>query len=135
MKAKIIPEPKRVLLWNCPQGSEDYGKVEALCQEYGLDLRPLSGADAGKTVGFLCGFRGARDTAALLYLDEATYPPAIILCGLARNQVNGFVDKLNASGAHLPLKALVTIHNRDWMLSQLLEELARERTAWEGKEL
>lgn len=135
MKAKIIPEPKRALLWNCPQGSEDYQKVADLCARYGLELTALTGADAGKTVGFLCGFRGASQTAALLYLEESAYPPAIILCGLPRDQVSSFVDQLNDTGAHLPLKALVTIHNREWMLSQLLEELARERKEWEGKEV
>ncbi len=135
MKAKIIPEPKRALLWNCPAGSDDYHKAEALCARYGLEVLALSGADVGKTVGFLCGFRGANQAATLEYLEDSAYPPAILLCGLERGQVSGFVDQLNAAGANFPLKALVTIHNREWRLSQLLEELARERKEWEGKEV
>lgn len=135
MKAKIIPEPKRVLLWNCSPGSDQYIQLEELCRRYGLEPKAVGGMDAGKTVGFLCGFRGASQAAALLALADDAYPPALILCGLEREKVSEFVDKVNDCGMQIPLKAMVTIHNRDWMLSQLLEELVRERKEWEGKEV
>lgn len=132
MKAKIIPEPKCVLLWNCDPSQPGYDKLRQLCRQAGLEVKHVSGGDAGKTVGLLCGFRGAPQTSALLLLDDAAYPPAIIFCGVPQNQLSALVDRVNATGLKFPLKAMVTIHNRDWMLAHLLDELTRERTALEG---
>lgn len=133
MKAKIIPEPKCVLLWNCDKSQPGYEKLTALCARYGLEMKHVNGGDVGKTVGFLCGFRGARDTNHLLILDDAAYPPTLILCGLPANRIDRFVDEVNATGVKFPLKAMVTIHNREWMLSALLDELVRERNALGGQ--
>lgn len=129
MKAKIIAEPKTVLLWNCQEQFEPLAK---LCRQYGLEPKAVTGGDAGKTIGFLCGFRSASQLATLLYLDNGAYPPAMVISGLERGKVSGFVDAVNRVGS-VPLKALVTLQNRDWTLAALLAELMEEHTLLGGK--
>ena len=44
-------------------------------------------------------------------------------------QLNAVLDALREAGVHVPLKAVVTKHNKTWSVLALLEELQREREA------
>ena len=62
--------------------------------------------------------RGVRADAQLLLMSNFTSP-----------QLNAVLDALREAGVHVPLKAVVTKHNKTWSVLALLEELQREREA------
>lgn len=132
MKAHIFKEPRTLLLWNFGPQRPGWEKVNQAAQKRGIRVCLVTGRDVGRTVGALCGFPGAGQGGGLLVLDDQAYPPAAIVSGLG-NGIDSFVDDLNASGADLPLKAMVTLTSRDWTLAFLLEELMREHQALQGQ--
>ncbi len=129
MKARIRPVSPCALVWNYTEAEPGWPALAAACQAAGLELKPVDGSQAGCTVGFLCGIPGASAAATLQYLDSAAYPAALILNGLDRKQLDGFLRQLREGGVTIPLKAMVTPTNQAWTLAALLEELVRERDA------
>ncbi len=57
--------------------------------------------------------------------------PALIVSGLSHQngELNRFLDMVSASGAALPLRAMVTPTSKEWTLSRLLLELNQEHDA------
>ena len=59
-----------------------------------------------------------------------TLPDCIIFAGIADKVMDDFLARYKSNGIELTgLKAVVTIHNMNWSLYELLEELKKERTA------
>lgn len=129
MKARIRPVAPCALVWNYDQSQPGWQALQATCQKAGLALKPVSNTEAGHNVGWLCGIPGASEAATLLHLDPDSYPAALILNGLDRKQLDGFLKELNAGGVRIPLKAVVTATNQQWPLCELLAELCKERDA------
>lgn len=124
MKAHISPLPRRVLGWALPEA--DRAALAEACRQAGLDLRLVAPAETGLAVGRLCGLpEGPADAAPL----PAAATPAAVFCGLAGPELDRLLAGLNAAGARIPLKAVVTAHNRAWPFGRLLEELAQEHAA------
>ena len=57
--------------------------------------------------------------------------PARVVSGLSpqNGELNRFLDMVSASGAALPLRAMVTPTSKEWTLSRLLLELNQEHDA------
>ena len=113
MKAHIVREPRCALLWNFPAGSPGYDAVERAARACRVALRPVDNGALGALVG-----------------DR----PALIVSGLSHQngELNRFLDMVSASGAALPLRAMVTPTSKGWTLAQLLLELNREHDAVGG---
>lgn len=59
-----------------------------------------------------------------------TLPDCIIFAGVADKVMDDFLARYKSNGIEpTGLKAVVTIHNMNWSLYELLEELKKERTA------
>lgn len=124
MKAHIAPPPRLVLGWALPEAGR--AALAAACQAAGLPLRLVAAEETGLWVGRLCGLPEGPAHAAPL---PAPATPAAVFCGLAQPELDGLLAALRATGAAIPLKAVVTAHNRAWPFARLLDELTQEHAA------
>ena len=134
MKAHIVREPRCALLWNFPAGSPGYDAVERAARACRVALRPVDNGALGALVGDLCAGKPLPPAAPLAAVPDR---PALIVSGLSHQngELNRFLDMVSASGAALPLRAMVTATSKGWTLAQLLLELNREHNAVGGGSL
>ncbi len=111
-------------------------QVVNLCRKLGLKTRKLKDSDAKITVGTLTGNSKINASPNSQMLNTAnqnvptgySLPELIIFSGLKDNKLDEFLAEYKKMGiAPIGLKAVVTIHNVNWTMYELAEELVRER--------
>lgn len=113
--------------WNL--SAADRGKLEGIAPVFGLKLLPVSPADAGKTVAQLLGEVETR-SARTLVLEPGAYPSALVLANLKDKEVDKLLALLRQAQVNIPLKALVTPANKNWVFGDLLAHLQEEYAAF-----
>lgn len=98
----------------------------AVLEEMGIAHAQILPEQLGQPVGLLAGIGGK---AAAPYTGEAPNEQLLLLSNLERAELNRLLDSLRDAGVSIPLKAIVTKHNKTWSVIALLEELGREREA------
>ena len=73
------------------------------------------------------GVRAALEEQGFTSKENA--PEHLLMSNFTSPQHNAVLDALREAGVHVPLKAVVTKHNKTWSVLALLEELQREREA------
>ena len=133
MKARIIQEPRCVLLWRFDEKSAGYDALAHAARVYKLKLRCIADGDSAARVGDLCRGLPSPAFAPLIKVSDR---PAMIVSGLRHDtgELGRFLDLVKAGGADFPLRGMVTPTSRDWTLLQLLQELnAEHETVTGGK--
>ena len=102
--------------WNLSPA--DRGKLEGMAPAFGMKLLLVSPADAGKTV------------AQLLGEVEVKAPRTLVLANFRDKDVDTLLDLMRQAQVTIPLKAVVTPANRNWMFADLLAHLQEEHTAF-----
>lgn len=111
-------------------------QVVNLCRKLGLKTRKLKDSDAKITVGTLTGnskINASPDNQMLNTANQNvpmgySLPELIVFSGLKDNKLDEFLAEYKEMGiAPIGLKAVVTIHNVNWTMYELAEELVRER--------
>lgn len=111
-------------------------QVVNLCRKLGLKTRKLKDSDAKITVGTLTGngkINASLDNQMLNTANQNvptgySLPELIVFSGLKDNKLDEFLAEYKKMGiAPIGLKAVVTIHNVNWTMYELAEELVRER--------
>lgn len=111
-------------------------QVVNLCRKLGLKTRKLKDSDAKITVCTLTGngkINASPDNQMLNTANQNvptgySLPELIIFSGLKDNKLDEFLAEYKKMGiAPIGLKAVVTIHNVNWTMYELAEELVRER--------
>ena len=102
--------------WNLSPA--DRGKLEGMAPAFGMKLLPIAPADAGKTV------------AQLLGEVEVKAPRTLVLANFRDKDVDTLLDLMRQAQVTIPLKAVVTPANRNWMFADLLAHLQEEHTAF-----
>ena len=92
-------------------------------------LEPVSPADAGKTVAQLLGEVETKSPRTLV-LEPGAYPPALVLANFKDKDVDTLLDLLRQAQVSIPLKAVVTPSNRNWIFGDLLAHLQEEHAAF-----
>ena len=95
----------------------------------GMKLLPIAPADAGKTVAQLLGEVEVKAPRTLV-LEPGAYPPALVLANFRDKDVDTLLDLMRQAQVTIPLKAVVTPANRNWMFADLLAHLQEEHTAF-----
>ena len=95
----------------------------------GWKLLPIAPADAGKTVAQLLGEVEVKAPRTLV-LEPGAYPPALVLANFRDKDVDTLLDLMRQAQVTIPLKAVVTPANRNWMFADLLAHLQEEHTAF-----
>lgn len=107
-----------------------------LCRKLGLKTRKLKDSDAKITVGTLTGnskINASPDNQMLNTANQNvpmgySLPELIVFSGLKDNKLDEFLAEYKKIGiSPIGLKAVVTIHNVNWTMYELAEELVRER--------
>ena len=111
-------------------------QVVNLCRKLGLKTRKLEDSDAKITVGTLTGngkINASPDNQMLNIANQNvpngySLPELIVFSGLKDNKLDEFLAEYKKMGiSPIGLKAVVTIHNVNWTMYELAEELVRER--------
>lgn len=111
-------------------------QVVNLCRKLGLKTRKLKDSDAKITVGTLTGnskINASPDNQMLNTANQNvpmgySLPELIVFSGLKDNKLDEFLAEYKKMGiSPIGLKAVVTIHNVNWTMYELAEELVRER--------
>lgn len=111
-------------------------QVVNLCRKLGLKTRKLKDSDAKITVSTLTGngkINASPDNQMLNTVNQNvpngySLPELIVFSGLKDNKLDEFLAEYKKMGiAPIGLKAVVTIHNVNWTMYELAEELVRER--------
>ena len=102
--------------WNLSAG--DRGKLDGMAPAFGMKVLPVSPADAGKTVAQLLGEVETRSARTL------------VLANFRDKDVDTLLDLMRQAQVTIPLKAVVTPANRNWMFADLLAHLQEEHTAF-----
>ena len=95
----------------------------------GMKLLPIAPADAGKTVAQLLGEVEVKAPRTLV-LEPGAYPPALVLANFRDKDVDTLLDLMRQAQVTIPLKAVVTPANRNWMFADLLAHLQEEHPAF-----
>ena len=133
MKARIIQEPRCVLLWRFDEKSAGYDALAHAARAYKLKLRCIADGDLAARVGDLCRGLPSPAFAPLIKVSDR---PAMIVSGLRHDtgELGRFLDLVKAGGADFSVRSMVTPTSRDWTLLQLLQELnAEHETVTGGK--
>ena len=107
----------------------DRGILEGMAPAFGMKLLLVSPADAGKTVAQLLGEVETKAPRTLV-LDPNAYPSALVLANFKDKDVDTLLDLMKQAQVNIPLKALVTPSNKNWVFGDLLAHLQEEHTAF-----
>ena len=131
MKARIIQEPRCVLLWRFDEKSAGYDALAHAARAYKLKIRCIGDGDLAAKVGDLCRGLPSPAFAPLIKVSDR---PAMIVSGLRHDtgELGGFVDMIRAGGASIPVRSMVTPTSKGWTLAQLLLELNTEHETVQG---
>ncbi len=113
--------------WNL--SAADRGILEGMAPAFGMKLLPVSPADAGKTVAQLLGEVEVKTTRTLV-LEPGAYPPALVLANFKDKDVDTLLDLMKQAQVNIPLKAVVTPTNKNWVFGDLLAHLQEEHAAF-----
>ena len=68
--------------------------------------------------------------ARTLVLEPGAYPPALVLANFKEKDVDTLLDLMKQAKVNIPLKAIVTPSNKNWVFGDLLAHLQEEHTAF-----
>ena len=94
-----------------------------------VKLLPVSPADAGKTVAQLLGEVEVK-TSRTLVLEPGAYPPALVLANFREKDLDTLLDLMKQAQVNIPLKAVITPSNKNWVFGDLLAHLSEEHAAF-----
>ena len=68
--------------------------------------------------------------ARTLVLEPGAYPPALVLANFKDKDVDTLLDLMKQAQVNIPLKAVVTPTNKNWVFGDLLGHLQEEHAAF-----
>ena len=125
MKAHIAGAQKPLaLLYRLPEALPGGAALRAALAALGIGWAEVDDEKLSCSVGFLAGMGGRQ---AAPYKGEAPDTKLLLMSGFQKKQLSALLDALREAGADIPLKAVVTKHNKTWSALELLAELRREK--------
>lgn len=116
----------RVLLYGLPKETPAGRAAREVLAAPGIAVTEVAPYQLLQPVGVLAGYGGE---AAQLYFGRAPQEPVLVMAGFSSAGLDGLLAALRRAGIVIPLKAVLTQHNRNWSLLALIEELQREHAA------
>lgn len=126
MKAHINTAAAKPLALHYGLTEDQKQGLGALLEEMGIAEKQITSEQLNQPVGLLAGIGGK---AGAPYKGQAPKEQLLLLSNFERSALNKLLDSLRDAGISIPLKAIVTKHNKTWSVLALLEELGREREA------
>ena len=116
----------RVLLYSLPKETPAGAAAREVLSALDIAVTEVAPYQLLQPVGVLAGYEGE---AAQLYFGRAPQEPVLVMAGFSSAQLDGLLAALRRAGVVIPLKAVLTEHNRNWSMLALMEELQREHAA------
>lgn len=113
----------KVLLYRLGGETEKGSALRAILDEMKILTLSVDAAQTGETVGKLVSANAATDAPPPETAPEAEF---MLLCGLGDRQLDRLLANMRRAGVSVPYKAVLTEHNKNWKLCQLIEEVAKE---------
>ena len=76
------------------------------------------------------GISRRQKAARTLVLEPGAYPPALVLANFKEKDVDTLLDLMKQAKVNIPLKAIVTPSNKNWVFGDLLAHLQEEHAAF-----
>jgi hypothetical protein len=129
LSEKRLYGARKLLLCGFPAGAQ--AKFKTLLGMVGISAVPLvwvGAQDVGETVGGLITRPDGSGEGI-----ESEMPRAIIVAGLAENELHTLMSGCRQAGMQQALWAVLTPTSESWPLGQLLKELTAERAAMSAR--
>lgn len=65
-----------------------------------------------------------------LVLEPGAYPPALVLANFREKDLDTLLDLMKQAQVNIPLKAVVTPSNKNWVFGDLLAHLSEEHVSF-----
>lgn len=105
-------------------------QIISLCHSLSHQIKQFDEADAGSTVGELAGIKGVKGgkTVDSTSGENVKLPDCIIFSDVSSSAMDVFLAEYKKRGIEpTHLKAIVTVHNMKWSVSELIAELKKEQ--------
>ena len=105
-------------------------QIVSLCHSLNHQIKQFDEADAGSTVGELAGIKGVKGgkTVDSTSGENVKLPDCIIFSDVSSSAMDVFLAEYKKRGIEpTHLKAIVTVHNMKWSVSELIAELKKEQ--------
>lgn len=105
-------------------------QIISLCHSLNHQIKQFDEADAGSTVGELAGIKVVKGgkTVDSTSGENVKLPDCIIFSDVSSSAMDVFLAEYKKRGIEpTHLKAIVTVHNMKWSVSELIAELKKEQ--------
>lgn len=111
---------------------ETIKNIQFMAIRLNIRVKRITADMAGYKVGYITGLNGYTD---MVSTEDFEVPHEQMM--LMQNFTSSRIDQLlaffrTAGIPRIPLKAMLTEHNKDWFFYELYEELKKERDAFHG---
>ena len=96
-------------------------ELEGLAKAAGYDFVPVTAMQTGQKIGYLAGVSGYRETPLPIGEDM------LLFAQTTADMIDPALELLKKNRISIGLKAIVTPYNVGWTLSELYQELVKER--------
>lgn len=131
MKARIVTPAAAPLVLAYGLPAEKAENMQKALSAAGVRYEEAPAAGLCQKVGYLCGLPGYAESP---HEEKEPFPhEALVLCGFDSKSLHELLRLLRESDLRVERKAALTETNRDWSLSELLQEIDREHQAMKSQ--
>lgn len=121
----------KVALYNLGEDTERGSQLHSILDKLSIPSVTIEASQLNQRVGFIAGISGYfKDS--LMYMGDAPDCEFMVMCGLPEDVLDKFLEEMMAVSLRINYKAVVTEHNRDYTLIQLLEDIKREHEMYQS---
>lgn len=124
MKAKITPRQEIILLYQ-PEKVVHGDKLPEIFSQIGIAWKTVAQQELGFTVGELAGYRKKEESKQENFTSIPEVP-AMVMGGISGKRLDQLLNLMNQERIELPIKMVITPHNENWMLGELIKEVSKE---------
>lgn len=121
----------KVALYNLDEGNSRGAQLHAILKTLDIPSITLDKSDLNQRVGYIAGTSGYFKD-ALMYTGDAPDCEFMVMCNLPENLLDSFLNEMMSANLRINYKAVVTDHNRDYTLIQLLEDIRQEHEMYQS---
>ncbi len=104
---------------------DEYRKIAQVANRLKITVDVINPEYYNKTLGELAGGK-YKETASQVPMDVST-ESLIVICGLTDKRLDKLLFELRRAEVNVDYKAILTQTNKDWNVSQLMQEMRREK--------
>ena len=121
----------KVALYNLGEDSDRGAQLHSILDKLSIPYVTIEASELNQRVGYVAGMSGYfRDS--LMHTGDAPDCEFMVMCSLPEDLLDKFLEEMMAVNLRINYKAVVTEHNRDYTLIQLLEDIRREHEMYQS---